>query len=89
MPEENAPSTASSPEATSSNSSEGDSTPGQVVAPTPEEYQMPDDYASASPLDKVARWAESNPGLALLAAGGIGAFAHLAFAGSAFVAALR
>ncbi len=45
---------------------------GQVVAPTASEYEMPDDYANESPVDKVKSWAEEHPGLALLAAGGIG-----------------
>lgn len=49
----------------------GTATPaaGRVVTPSPSEYEMPDEYASSSPLDKVKQWAEQNPGLALLAAG--------------------
>ena len=33
---------------------------------------MPDDYASDSPVEKVKQWAEAHPGLALLAASGVG-----------------
>lgn len=46
--------------------------PGRVAMPSPSEYEMPDDYASDSPVEKVKQWAEAHPGLALLAAGGIG-----------------
>ena len=43
-----------------------------VRAPAPADYKMPDDYASETTFDKVKAWAESNPGLAVLAAAGIG-----------------
>ncbi|OZC02830.1 hypothetical protein [Rubricoccus marinus] len=46
--------------------------PGRVAMPTPGEYEMPDDYASDSPVEKVKQWAEAHPGLALLAASGVG-----------------
>lgn len=46
--------------------------PGRVVAPTRSEYEMPDDYASDSPLDAVKQWARANPGLAVVAAAGGG-----------------
>lgn len=48
------------------------SAPGRVVAPSPGEYEMPDDYASDNPVHKVKEWAQAHPGLALLAAGGAG-----------------
>ena len=40
--------------------------------PLPADYAMPDDYASDSPLDAVKAWAEANPGLAIVAAAGVG-----------------
>lgn len=40
--------------------------------PMPADYAMPDDYATASPVDKVKAWAEKNPGLAIVAAAGVG-----------------
>ena len=40
--------------------------------PLPADYAMPDDYAAESPVDKVKRWAEANPGLAIVAAAGVG-----------------
>ena len=40
--------------------------------PMPADYAMPDDYAAESPVDKVKRWAEANPGLAVIAAAGVG-----------------
>ncbi|MEM1054015.1 MAG: hypothetical protein AAGI52_00695 [Bacteroidota bacterium] len=43
--------------------------PGRVVIPSREEYEMPDEYASGSPVEKVKQWAQAHPGLALLAAG--------------------
>lgn len=43
--------------------------PGRVTPPSPQQYEMPDEYAAEGPLDKVRAWAEANPGLALLAAG--------------------
>ena len=49
-------------------------TQGRVLppAPTTSEYEMPDDYANENPIDAVKQWAEAHPGLALLAAGGVG-----------------
>ena len=43
--------------------------PGRVVTPRPSDYEMPDEYASESPIEKARLWAEAHPGLALLAAG--------------------
>lgn len=43
--------------------------PGRVVVPSPEEYEMPDEYANESPVEKARAWVEAHPGLALLAAG--------------------
>lgn len=40
--------------------------------PLPADYAMPDDYAAESPVDKIKRWAEANPGLAIVAAAGVG-----------------
>ena len=40
--------------------------------PMPADYAMPDDYATESPVDKVKVWAEKNPGLAIVAAAGVG-----------------
>ena len=49
-------------------------TEGRVLPPAPatSQYEMPDDYASESPITAVKEWAEAHPGLALLAAGGVG-----------------
>ena len=49
--------------------------PTSVRPPAPADYKMPDDYATETPFDKVKAWAESNPGLAVLAAAGIGVVA--------------
>jgi ElaB/YqjD/DUF883 family membrane-anchored ribosome-binding protein len=46
-----------------------------VRPPAPADYKMPDDYASETAFDKVKAWAEANPGLAVLAAAGIGVIA--------------
>lgn len=46
-----------------------------VRPPIPADYKMPDDYATESSFDKVKAWAEANPGLAILAAAGIGVVA--------------
>lgn len=43
-----------------------------VSAPIPASYEMPDDYATESLMDKTKEWVEQNPALALLAAAGIG-----------------
>lgn len=46
-----------------------------VRPPAPADYKMPDDYATETSFDKVKAWAEANPGLAVLAAAGIGVVA--------------
>ena len=40
--------------------------------PLPASYDMPDDYADESVVDRAKAWVESNPALAVLAAAGIG-----------------
>ncbi len=43
-----------------------------IPPPLPADYEMPDDYASDDPLTTVKQWVEDHPGLAVLAAAGIG-----------------
>ena len=47
-------------------------TPETVAPPIPADYEMPDDYAAESTVDKARMWAEAHPGLAVLAAAGAG-----------------
>ena len=53
-------------------SSSSASSTSSVRPPAPADYKMPDDYATEGTFDKVKSWAEANPGLAVLAAAGIG-----------------
>ena len=43
-----------------------------VSPPLPADYEMPDDYANDDPIAAAKAWVEAHPGLALLAAAGIG-----------------
>ncbi len=43
-----------------------------VAPPIPADYEMPDDYANDDPVATVKSWVEAHPGLAILAAAGIG-----------------
>ena len=43
-----------------------------VPPPLPADYEMPDDYAAQDPVAQVKEWVEAHPGLAVLAAAGIG-----------------
>ncbi len=43
-----------------------------IPPPLPAEYEMPDDYASDDPVEMVKQWVEEHPGLAVLAAAGVG-----------------
>ena len=47
-------------------------TPRPVTPPIPADYEMPDDYANEGSVDKAKAWAEAHPGLAVLAAAGVG-----------------
>ena len=74
------PETASEPTAVPTGSAEpakqtvSGATEGRVLPPAPKtsQYEMPDDYANESPVDTIKQWVEAHPGLALLAAGGVG-----------------
>ena len=50
-------------------------TPETVAPPLPADYEMPDDYAAQDPIETAKQWVESNPGLAILGAAGIGLLA--------------
>lgn len=43
-----------------------------VRPPLPADYEMPDDYATDDPVASVKAWVEDHPGLAILAAAGVG-----------------
>jgi ElaB/YqjD/DUF883 family membrane-anchored ribosome-binding protein len=47
-------------------------TPTFMPPPIPSSYEMPDDYATETWLDRTKEWVEQNPALAVLAAAGIG-----------------
>lgn len=42
------------------------------VAPPPADDEMPDDYATDDPIAQVKAWVDANPGLAVVAAAGVG-----------------